>query len=256
MASYSYEELLRIANAVRNVWADTYNGGFLPGMSGRIWSTGDLSFEALQGNVIEVVGGGIFSGLPLKAIIAMKDFGHEEANRIQDGYSPFDMKPGFLASPKARTKINKDGTTSKYFIMSFRHVTPGSTKTLGKSMTPSVHAAAKEGESFEDQTGTKEDPSDFGLINSRGYEWQNGAQAGMTNIRDEQGRHSQYRTFRVISANSDPSSWWHPGVDSNDVIGATVDYVQPYVEEGLKRAAKAEVINKINEIFSHPISVI
>lgn len=251
MANYAYEELFEIAKAVRNVWADTYNGGFLPGMSGRIGSTGDLAFEALQGNVIEVVGGGIFSGLPLKAIIAMKDFGHEEALRIQDGYSPFDMKPGFLRSPKAR--INKEG--KKYFIMSFRHVTPKSTKTLGGRMTPSVHKAAKKGGSFEDQTGTKEDPSDFGLVNSRDYEWQNGAQAGMTNIRDDQGRHSQYRTFRVISENSDPNSWWHPGVDPNDVIGATVDYVQPYVEEGLKIAAKAEVINKINEIFSHPLSV-
>lgn len=252
MASYSYGELLEIANAVRNVWSDNYNGGYLPGMSNRIGSTGDLSFEALQGNVIEIVGNEIFSsGMPLTAIIAMKDFGQEAARRIQNGYGPFDMKPGFLKSPKAR--INKKG--KKYFIMSFRHTTPGATKTLGKNMSPSVHRAAKGGESFEDQTGTREDPSDFGLVNSRDYEWQNGAQAGMTNIRDEQGKHSQFRTFRIISENSDPSSWWHPGVDSNDVIGATIDYVQPYVAEGLKRAAKAEVINKINEIFSHPLSV-
>ena len=41
------------------------------------------------------------------------------------------------------------------------------------------------------QTGVKEDPSDFGLINSRGYEWQNGAMAGMTNIRDEKGLWNQ-----------------------------------------------------------------
>ncbi len=139
--------------------------------------------------------------------------------------------------------------------MSFRHTTPKATGVLGKKMSPSVHGEAKKGGGFEEQTGTKEDPSDYGLVNSKDYEWQNGPLAGMTNIRDPEGRHSQFRTFRVISENSDPNSWWHPGVDSNDVIGATVDYVQPYVEEGLKRAAKAEVINKINEIFSHPLSV-
>ncbi len=107
MASYTYEELLRIANAVRNVWAFNYQGGYLPGMTNSIMSSGDKAFEALQGDVIEVVGGEIFSGLPLKAIIAMKDFGQEEARRIEDGYGPFDMKPGFLASPKARTKTDK-----------------------------------------------------------------------------------------------------------------------------------------------------
>jgi len=220
-------------------------------MTKSIGSTGDKAFEALQGDVIEIVGGGIFDGLPIQAIIAMKDFGHEEALRIQDGYAPFDMKPGFLRSPKART--NKEG--KKYFIMSFRHTIPKATGVLGKKMSPSVHAEAKSGGSFEDQTGTKEDPSDYGLVNSKGYEWQNGALAGMTNIRDEEGRHSQFRNFRIISENSAPNSWWHPGVDSNDVIGATINYVEPYIKEGLKRAAKAEVIQKMNEIFSHPMNI-
>ena len=254
--SYSYDELNNIAVAVKNVWALCYKGGYLPGMSRAIGDTGDLAYQALkEEGLIEIIGGGIFSGLPLRAIISMAQYGHETAYRIQDGYAPYDMKPGFLRSPKAFVK--KDGTPKKtpHLVISFRHMTPKSTGDTGSIMTPSVHKAAKGGESFEDQTGTKEDPSDFGLVNSRGYAWQNGPLAGMTNIRDEKGKHSQYRTFRVVSANSAPSSWWHPGVDSNDVVGSVVDYVQPYVEEGMKRAAKAEVVNKINEIFSHPISV-
>ncbi|UCE64929.1 MAG: hypothetical protein JSU85_08565 [Candidatus Zixiibacteriota bacterium] len=216
----------------------------------------------LQGNVIEIIGKDIFSGISLQAIIAMGVDGIEEALRIQDGYSPFDMKPGFLRSPKA--KKSKEG--KKYFIMSFRNTVPGGAGIAGKVMSPSVHKAAmnkmignqiQRGSRFSDQMGTKEDPSDFGLINSRGYEWQNGPYAGMTNIvsSKEGKKHSVYRTFRVISEKSDQDSWWHPGMESNDVIGSTVKYVTPYIAEGLKRAAKSEVINKINKIFSHPISV-
>jgi len=254
MANYTYDELERIANAVRNVWAANYNGGILPGMSKAINTTGDQAFAGLQGDVIEVIGGSLFSGLPLRAIISMGAEGIEEALRIQNGYSPYDMKPGFLRSPKA-----KQGKKGKYFIIPFRHMTPKSTGILGKKMSPSVHKASMRGEKFSEQIGTVEDPSDFGLVNSKGYQWQSGPYAGMTNIRDPEGRHSQFRTFRIVTDNPDnpsaPNSWWHPGVESNDVIGATIDYVTPYIQEGLKRAAKTEVIEKINEIFSHPLSV-
>ena len=248
MANYSYEELERIANAIRNAWAAGYGGGSLPGAN-PLKNTGAASYNALQGNVIEVVGGGIFSGMPLKAIIAMNQSGHEEAIRIQDGYGPFDMKPGFLKSPKART--NKEG--KKYFIMSFRHMTPKTSGIIGKRITPSIHKEAKAGGKFMEQAGTKEDPSDYGLANSKGYEWQNGPYTGMKNIRDEGGKHSQLRTFRIISENSDPNSWWHPGVKPNDIMGATVDYVTPYVAEGIKRAAKIEVVEEINKIFNQKV---
>lgn len=244
MASYSYEELERLANAVRNTWAANYGGGMLPGMSNRIGGTGDKAFEALMGDVIEVIGGGIFSGIPLRAIIAMKDFGQKEALRIQDGYAPYDMKPGFLAAARKKGK--------KHFVISFRHTTPGSTKTLGRVMPPAIYARAKKGDNFPEQMGTEEDPGDFALINSRGYQWQNGPYAGMINI-NKGTTQSSYRTFRVISEKSAPSSWWHPGVDSNDVIGATVNYVEPYIKEGLKRVAKKEVIDEMYKIFSQPI---
>ncbi len=259
MANYTYQELTNIANAVRNVWASCYKNGYLPGMSRTIRNTGDMAYKALQGNVIEVIGSNVFGQIPLQAIIAMKDFGHEEALRIQDGYDAFDMKPGFLKSQKAKFYQSgpKAGQEKKthHLVISFRHMTPKSSGALGEVMSPSVHKAAKKGISFEDQTGTKEDPSDYGLVNSRGYEWQNGALAGMTNIRDDKGRQSQFRTFRVVSDKSDPTSWWHPGVEANDVIGATVDYVTPYIQEGIERAAKADVIDKIKEIFSHPLKV-
>lgn len=262
--NYTYAELSRLAYCVRNVWSACYNGGFLPGMSRQLGESGQNAFNALQDNdVVELIGGDILSGIPLQAIISMRAEGIEEALRIQDGYGPFDMKPGFLRSPHAKT--NKDG--KKYFIMSFRHMTPGGSGRLGRVMSPSVHKAAMNeikddgtlvrGAKFEDQMGTAEDPSDFGLVNSRGYEWQNGPYAGMVNTAEtkEGKQHSTFRTFRVISENSDPDSWWHPGVKSNDVIGSVINYVQPYIREGIQRAAKAEVTEKINEIFTQPLSV-
>lgn len=245
MTNYTYEELEKIAEALRGVWQDCYRGGFLPGMRVRIGDTGVRAFQGLIGNVIEMQGGSLTSG-PLKAIIGMQGIkAAEEALRIENGYSPFDMKPGFLRSPKART-----GKKGKYLIMSFRHVTPGSTKTLGSVMTPSVHRAAKKGINFEEQLGTREDPSDYGLVNSKDYEWQNGALAGMTKVGGK--GHSQYRTFRIISANSAPNSWWHPGQQPNKVIDSTIAYAKPYIVEGLKVAAKAEIVEKIQGIFNKP----
>lgn len=246
--NYTYEELELIAEAVRNVWADCYKGGFLPGMRTNIGDTGRKAHDGLMGDVIEVVGGDFTSGLPMVAIIGMRGVeAAEEALRIESGYSPFDMKPGFLKSSKAR--INKAG--KKYFIMSFRHMTSGTSGAMGRPLTLSMYKAAKRGVEFKEQKGTSKDPSDYGLVNSRGYEWQNGAQAGMTKVGDT--RHRQYRTFRVISENSDPASWWHPGVKANPVIQSTVNYVKPYIEEGLKRAAKADVVEKIQSIFNNPI---
>lgn len=248
--NYTYEELKNIAEALRSVWQDSYRGGWLPGMRSRIGDTGAKAFEGLSGDVIEVVGGSLLSGMPLRAIIGMQgEKAVEEALRIENGYGAFDMKPGFLRSPKART--NKDG--KKYFIMSFRHMTSGTVGAMGPAMQPSVHKAAKQGIKFEEELGTKEDPSDYGLVNSKGYEWQNGARAGMTQIGGT--RQRQYRTFRVISENSDPNSWWHPGQKPNKVIDATVEYARPYIEEGLRRGAKAEVVEKIQEAFMKPIAV-
>ena len=86
--NYTYEELERIAEALRSVWQDSYRGGWLPGMRSRIGDTGTKAFEGLSGDVIEVVGGSILSGMPLKAVIAMQDFAHEEALRIENGYAP------------------------------------------------------------------------------------------------------------------------------------------------------------------------
>jgi hypothetical protein len=255
MSNYTYEELERIADAVRGVWQDCYRGGFLPGMRAKIGDTGVRAFQGLIGDVIVMQGGSLLSG-PLKAIIGMQGVkAAEEALRIEDGYAPYDMKPGFLRSPKALVYQSgpKAGQTKKtpHLIISFRHVTPGSTSTLGSPMTTSLHRAAKKGINFQEQLGTAEDPSDYGLVNSKGYEWQNGAHAGMTNVGGK--GHSQYRTFRIVSANSAPNSWWNPGQQPNKVIDATIKYAEPYIKEGLKRAAKAEVIEHIQGIFNKPV---
>ena len=78
MINYTYEELKMLANAVRNAWAANYNGGFLPGMSKQIFTTGDQAFLGLQGDdVIEVFGGELFSGIPLQAIISMISLKHQ-----------------------------------------------------------------------------------------------------------------------------------------------------------------------------------
>lgn len=156
------------------------------------------------------------------------------ADLIEKGYEPFDMKPGLLASPKAKT--SKSG--KKYITVPFRHGVPG-TSTI-PTMPPRVYEQARRlaysrrnnaikafftgrkytwgGRLEEDLTGQR---SHIPPHPGKGYTWKSGQYAGM--VRMGRGRHTQYMTFRRVSENSDPQSWHHPGKAPRPIREAVVE---------------------------------
>lgn len=266
--NYTANQLELIAHAVRNLWASCYQGTILPGMNKGLGQTGAKAYADLLNPDRVQIFGGENTGMDIQAIISMGEIGIEEAVRIRDGYAPFDMKPGFLNSRYAKTYKGGENAGKKYFVMGFRHTTPGSSGRTGTPMAQDVYSRAKKGDKFPEQMGTKEMPGEGSKvkgasgINVRAtvtsksmpedYTWRNGILAGMTRSTQsgEGKKHSGYRTFRVITENSPAGSWWHPGQDPNDVVGAVVNYVQPHIKAGLEQAAKKDVISMIEHAFN------
>ena len=177
-------------------------------------------------------------------------------NEIEKGKPPFDMKPGLLAGPHA--KQTKSG--ARYNTVPFRHGTPGTTgKQVGapmpitgtspkgkpvsmiyieaKKLTPSVEGP--DGKTVWGQrTG---DFSGFGIKTQPAvkggrpgaYTWKSSPYAGMVKIAKTYNKatQNQYVTFRRVSDNSDPTSWWHPGIKARNLAVR----VHGYISEMVKR---------------------
>lgn len=127
------------------------------------------------------------------------------AMAIERGVQPYDMKPGLL---KGR----------QFVRIPFRHATPGRgnqpgaiTATGMRVMSQEIYDLVKKaGQVGSSPIGQRSKIVDLNKTGRRiTYTWKSGMYSGMAN----KGRflHSQYITFRTVSINSNPSSWWHPG---------------------------------------------
>lgn len=56
-------------------------------------------------------------------------------------------------------------------------------------------------------------------------------------------KQAEYRTFRVVSDNSDPSSWWHPGWHPHRIAEGIVEVMQPRIERVLEEAARLDLVS-------------
>lgn len=181
-------------------------------------------------------------------------------NAIEHGHEPFDMKPGLLQGPHA--KMGKNGP---YNTVPFRHGTPGTTgKSVGKPMpitgytksgkpTSLVYTAAKkltgsiEGPSGKTIWGEKTGPFKVGTgeagIGQRtqlpvkggrpgAYTWKHSPYEGIYKIRKhyEKDTQSQYVSFRRVSANSSPNSWWHPGIAARHFTDRLKSFVSQMID--------------------------
>jgi hypothetical protein len=160
-------------------------------------------------------------------------------NAIEQGMSPFDMKPGFEGSPKVHMKI--DGKGGWYLTVPFRHAVPGS---LGESsafsavMPAGVYAVAKKlkpsttnlrggtnwGASVKDVNLPKElaqptsrAPVKIGNQVFEEYKHKSSIYAGMVKMEKfyAKGAGSSYASFRRVSDKSDPDSWIHRGITAH-----------------------------------------
>ena len=175
-------------------------------------------------------------------------------NAIENGKAPFDMKPGLLNGP--HSKLGKNG---RYNTVPFRHGTPGTTgKRVGEPMpitghTPTgcptslIYVAAKklkpsvEGSAGSTTWGGR--TGDFGGYGIRTklpvksgrpapYTWKSSPYASMYKIAKtyNSATQNQYVTFRRVSSNSDPASWWHPGIKARRLVNQVGDYMNDIVK--------------------------
>ena len=124
-------------------------------------------------------------------------------NMLETGFSAFDMKTGFSKS----SKVTKTKSGGWYLTIPIRHSTPNSFM-YGSPMTTDIYKQAKKlknGESLSVNGGQK--------TSWKGYTHKSNINDGLTRIVKSYGKtkQSQYFTFRRVSNNSDPSSWYHPG---------------------------------------------
>lgn len=68
-------------------------------------------------------------------------------------------------------------------------------------------------------------PQDYGV---RTYEWKTGKYEGMVKMLGTYAEKDDhvYKTFRRVSENSDPNSWWHPGFPKVGIIPALISYAE------------------------------
>lgn len=179
----------------------------------------------------------------------------EEAEMIEKGYGPYDMKPKLLQSPKA--KISAQG--KRYITIPLRHNVPGAGAT-GAPMPQNIYNQASKldfsmitgrnpwgrftyiwgGRLGESDQGKQIKPKVGGM--TAPYEWKTGPYSGMVRMRDNAtGRSGGYLTFRRISENSDPNSWWHPGVRPKPVTQAVIEAAEPHVLRMLRTGAALDL---------------
>lgn len=176
----------------------------------------------------------------------------EVAQLVEDGYGPFDMKPGLLKSSRARTYIGKDGKEHRYLTVPFRHNVPGA-NAIGAAMPTNIYNQARKldfsyitgrnsmgyltykwgGRLGNTDQGQKTKPPVGGM--DAPYPWTTGPYSGMVRMYDAAtGKSGGYLTFRRVSDRSNPNSWWHPGVKPRPVTRAVIEATEKPVLDILR----------------------
>lgn len=157
--------------------------------------------------------------------ISLKDKNSKESSVIvtnnnfkENGFPSFDMKPGFLASSKA--KISKSG--SKYIVVpiSNKKSKPVSkTQEIGEqNYQPTKISAVPSTQIGKIQISSSEiTPRQIQEKPSIVIEKARNIQENISENKDDVSTVFNDATLRVVSEKSDPRSWIHPGVKSNQL---------------------------------------
>lgn len=231
----AYPEVVRralpeIANAVRSE---------IVALAGReLVSTGQDYIQGVGVLHINLSASGLKRGAATFATIVLTGW---LPNAVESGFDGGDMKEAMLSGRSA--KVSKDG--KRYAVVPFRHGTPGSSgRSFGvmggpeqkhggmdassaRKLGQRVHRAAQKlsASTSHPQHGTEWGSrlaSNTGgakrLTNKNsGYKHKSDIYAGMVRKQKTYGASTQnsYGTFRMVSDNSDPASWQHPGIKAH-----------------------------------------
>jgi hypothetical protein len=144
------------------------------------------------------------------------------ANMQEKGTPAFDMKPGLLGGESYKvipiTHGNASGGGSNAMPK----------KTLQKAKL--MHYGEREGGRFKDTSRKK--------TSSTGYKHKNTLYSGMVRPTKSAAKThgGGFVTFRAVSQNSDPSSWWHPGFEALDLIDKVKEHIERMFPDILNKA--------------------
>lgn len=148
---------------------------------------------------------------------------------IEDGYTRFDMKPGFSVSPKKKETL--DG--GWYLTIPFRNRVKDLPTNIKKEATKLEHKGALS-DLLVRSLGYKEETS------FTGYTWHSPKYTGLTRYLKEYKsgkKHSSYVSFRRVSDKSSPKAFHHPGykgLHAFDEVSREVDkFALEYMENSL-----------------------
>jgi hypothetical protein len=148
---------------------------------------------------------------------------------IENGVQPYDMKPKLL---KGR----------QYIHIPFRHgtgteeISPTGLKNMPSEILNMIHQSAKLGRI---EYGRRSKIIQTMEKKRQTYTWKTGPYSGM--MQEGAKYHQQYITFRTISLNSDPNSWWHPGTPPRPISRAIAETAEPIVRELLEQALEKDI---------------
>jgi hypothetical protein len=162
------------------------------------------------------------------------------ASRYESGYTSFDMKPGLLNGPNAKT----DKAGHRYNVVPFTHSTPGSQRQKGLPMPQPMDGDMKDfGRRSKNpwvvnlEARARRVPEPM----AAGYTWKSSPYEGM--IRVKKPGHTSYMTFRRVTEEwtdkkgrrrgSASDSWIHPGMAANPIMGSVVAFVEPHVQKAI-----------------------
>lgn len=155
---------------------------------------------------------------------------------IEEGTQPFDEKLGFAKSTKV--KLKKDG--GWYLTIPFRHGTPTAVASSGifsSIMSKEVYNIAKNNGGMSvkkvqlpigDQTlGSRKEIKTTNLVVPE-YMHKSAKYEGLVRINIGSGNENRggYFTFRRVSNNSNPNSWWNGGIVPHKLMDKALELAQ------------------------------
>lgn len=162
-------------------------------------------------------------------------------NAVENGLDSYDMKPGFLDGPNAKT--SKDG--GKYNTIPFSFGTPRAleenfsggimpqevydiVKSKAQTVTLKGGGRASQGLKLEElpqkfQTPQVKSIKQPEAKSFKEYQHKNSIYEGIRKVKDSVTGQNSYQSFRRVSENSDPDSWIHPGIDAVHLAQKTLE---------------------------------
>jgi hypothetical protein len=175
-------------------------------------------------------------------------------NMLEDGAGAWDMKAGFMASPKKKMVRRADGSMGWYLTIPFRFATPGA---LGESsifsarMPEQVYAVAKDQPTTVPIRGgtrsagltVNQLPQGFNMPSTRPavsniatsqtfdeYQHKTSIFAGIQKVNDKETGQNRYISFRRVSDQSDPNAFVHTGIRAGHFAEKALENTNiPYV---------------------------